>query len=127
MAKKKIELEFEMNTMPGVLYKRFATPDGLATWFADAVVCDGDEIYSFLWGKDVITRAFLLGAKENKFVRFRWEDDDEDDYFEFEILESELSGVITLKVIDFSEEDEYEDVVRLWNFQIESLKRILAA
>jgi hypothetical protein len=30
-------------------------------------------------------------------------------------------------VIDFSEEEEYDDVVRLWNFQIDNLKRLLAA
>ena len=126
MAKKKIELEFEMNTMPRVLYKRIATPDGLATWFADAAASDDGVVFSFLWQKE-ITRAIVLESVENQYIRFRWEDDDEDDYFEFSIQQNEMSRVLTLKIVDFSEEEEYDDVVRLWTFQIEGLKRILAA
>ena len=126
MAKKKIELEFEMNTMPRVLYKRVAAPDGLATWFADAVASEDGVTFSFLWQKE-ITRAVVLESVENQYIRFRWEDDDEDDYFEFSIQQNEMSRLLTLKVVDFSEEEEYDDVVRLWNFQIEGLKRILAA
>ncbi len=127
MAKRKIELEFEMKTMPGVVYKRVATPDGLATWFAEGVVSSEDGVvYSFIWQKEV-TKAIVLDSNENEFIRFRWEDDEDDEYFEFRILRNELAGNITLKVVDFSEEEEYDDVVRLWTFQVDGLKRILAA
>lgn len=126
MAKKQIELEFEMNTMPGVLYKRIATPDGLATWFADDAASEDGVVFAFMWHNE-ITRAIVLESSENQYIRFRWEDDDEEDYFEFRILHNELDQNLTLKVIDFSEEEECDDVVRLWNFQIEGLKRILAA
>lgn len=126
MSKRKIELEFEMNTMPGVLYKRVATPSGLETWFSEAAASEDGVVFSFLWQKE-ITRAIVLESSENEYIRFRWEDDDEEDYFEFRIVKNELSRNLTLKVIDFSEEEEYDDVVRLWTFQIEGLKRILAA
>ena len=126
MSKQKIDLEFEMNTMPGVLYKYVATPDGLAKWFADDAASEDGTVYSFLWHKE-ISRAVVLDSAENVFIRFRWEEDEEDDYFEFRIERQELTGTYVLHVIDFSEEEEYDDVVRLWNFQIDNLKRLLAA
>ncbi len=126
MSRKKIELEYEMNTMPRVLYKRLATPEGLAAWFAEDVASDDGKIFSFLWHKEV-SRAIVVESLENEYIRFQWEDDDEEDYFEFRIVQSDLSGNSSLRVTDFSDEEEYDDVVRLWNFQIEGLKRILAA
>lgn len=126
MSRKKIELEYEMNTMPRVLFKRLATPEGLAEWFAEDVASDDGKVFSFLWHKDV-SRAIVIDALENEYIRFQWEDDDDDDYFEFLIVSSDMSGKSALRVIDFSDEEEYDDVVRLWNFQIEGLKRILAA
>lgn len=126
MSRKKVEIEYEMNTLPSVLYKRLATPEGLSEWFAEDVVSEDGIVFSFSWHKD-ISRAILIEKNQNEYVRFRWEDDDEEDYFEFRIEKSALSGKYSLKVTDFSEEEEYDDVVRLWNFQIESLKRILAA
>lgn len=126
MAKRKIELEYEMNTMPSVLYKRLATPEGLATWFAEDAASTDGKVFSFLWHKEV-SKAIVLDSIDNEFIRFQWEDDDEDDYFEFRIAKQELTENYVLYVVDFAEEEEAEDVIRLWNFQIEGLKRILAA
>lgn len=126
MAKQKINLEYEMNTMPGILYKRVATPEGLASWFAEDAASEDDIVFSFLWHKDV-SRAIVIDSIPNEMIRFRWEDEDTDDYFEFRIVQPEMSRSIILCVTDFSEEEELEDVIQLWNFQIANLKRILAA
>ncbi len=126
MPRQRIELEYEMNTMPSILYKKVATPEGLATWFADDAASEDGTVYSFLWSKEV-THAFVIESQENQYIRFRWEDDEEDDYFEFRIVKSDFSGKCSLFVIDFSDDEEYDDVVRLWNFQIEGLKRVLSA
>lgn len=126
MSKKKIELEYIMNTPAGVLYKRLSTPEGLALWFAEDVASEDGKTFAFLWHKEV-SRAILVDSQLNEFVRFRWEDDEEDEYFEFRIEKAELTKTIVLRVIDFSEEEEYDEVVHLWNFQIEGLKKILAA
>lgn len=125
MSKKKIELEYIMNTPVSVLYKRLSTPEGLALWFAEDVASEDGKIFAFLWHKEV-SRAILVDSQLNEFVRFRWEDDEEE-YFEFRIDKAELTKTIVLRVVDFSEEEEYDEVVQLWNFQIEGLKKILAA
>ncbi len=115
-----------MNTPASVLYKRLSTPEGLALWFAEDVASEDGKTFAFLWHKEV-SRALLVDSQVNEFVRFRWEDDEDDEYFEFRVEKAELTKTIVLRVIDFSEEEEFDEVVQLWNFQIEGLKKILAA
>jgi uncharacterized protein YndB with AHSA1/START domain len=121
----KYELEYTLNCSPKVLFSRLSTPEGLAEWFADDVVVEGD-LFIFHWGKSE-SRARLAAMKESRFVRFEWlgDSDEESNYFEFRINIEELSGSLALIVTDFSEPEEKDDAVNLWDAQIEDLKRVL--
>ena len=121
----KYELEYTLNCSPKVLFSRLSTPEGLAEWFADNVTVDGD-IFAFTWSKTEY-KARLTALKENKFVRFEWMDDsdEESNYFEFRINIEELSNSLALFIIDFSEPEEKDDSVNLWDAQVEDLKRVL--
>ena len=121
----KYELEYTLNCSPKVLFSRLSTPEGLAEWFADNVSVESD-IFTFFWKRSE-SQARLIALKENKFVRFEWVDnsDEESNYFEFRINIEELSGSLALIVTDFAEKSEKEDAVSLWNAQIEDLKRVL--
>jgi uncharacterized protein YndB with AHSA1/START domain len=121
----KYELEYTLNCSPKVLFSRLSTPEGLCEWFADDVSVEGD-IFTFLWSKSE-TKARLIALKENKFVRFEWSDDtnEESNYFEFRINIEELSGSLALIITDFSEPEDKEDAVSLWDAQITDLKRVL--
>jgi uncharacterized protein YndB with AHSA1/START domain len=121
----KYELEYTLNCSPKVLFSRLSTPEGLAEWFADNVNVEGD-IFTFYWKKSE-SQARLIALKENKFVRFEWLDnsDEESNYFEFRINIEELSGSLALIIADFAEKGEKEDAVSLWNAQIEDLRRVL--
>jgi uncharacterized protein YndB with AHSA1/START domain len=121
----KYELEYTLNCSPKVLFSRLSTPEGLTEWFADDVTVDGD-IFAFLWSKSE-SKARLAALKENKFVRFEWieDNDEESNYFEFRINIEELSGSLALIITDFSEPDEKEDSISLWDAQIDDLKRAL--
>jgi uncharacterized protein YndB with AHSA1/START domain len=121
----KYELEYTLNCSPKVLFSRLSTPEGLAEWFADDVDVDGD-IFTFHWGK-IESKARLAALKENKFVRFEWfeDSDEESNYFEFRINIEEMSGSLALIITDFSESEEKEDAVNLWDAQIEDMKRVL--
>jgi uncharacterized protein YndB with AHSA1/START domain len=121
----KYELEYTLNCSPKVLFSRLSTPEGLCEWFADDVSIEGD-IFTFSWSK-VESSARLVALKENKLVRFEWLDisDEESNYFEFRINIEELSGSLALIITDFSEPDEKEDAVSLWDTQITDLKRAL--
>jgi len=122
--KQKYELEYSMNTSMEILYTRLSTPGGLSEWFADDVNLDGN-IYTFFWSKTP-EQAEVLQKKENKLIRFRWLDDnDSKSYFEFKIMEHELTGDVSLMITDFCLEDEKEDSIVLWDKQIADLKRVI--
>ena len=122
--KNKIEFEYTINSSPKILYNMLSTPGGLSEWFADDVNLKGDQ-YSFIWnGTEEI--AELQGKKENKYVRFKWiEDEDDKAYFEFRINIDELTGDVALVITDFIDEGEEEETQELWESQITELKHVL--
>lgn len=121
----KIEIEFTMNTSPSLLFSRLSTPSGLSEWFADDVSIQGN-IYTFTWNR-MEQKAELVSMKENKMVRFRWLDKGNTDeaYFEFRILQHELTGDLALHVTEALADDDTDDAISLWNYQIGELKRNL--
>ena len=120
--KVQIDLEFIINSTPGVLFNRLSTPSGLSEWFADDVDLHDESVYTFKW-KGEQQEAIVLERKENKLIRFRWlDDDDEEAYFGFRIVTDELTGSTALVVTDFCDADERRYSIELWNKQIELLK-----
>jgi uncharacterized protein YndB with AHSA1/START domain len=121
----KFELEYTLNCSPKVLFSRLSTAEGLGEWFADKVKVDGD-IFTFFWNNSE-SKARLSALKDNKLVRFEWigMENEESNYFEFRINIEELTGDLALIISDFSESDEKEDSVFLWDSQINDLKRML--
>ena len=122
--KKKIQLEYIINCSPKVLFNRLSTPSGLAEWFADDVRMDG-KVFTFIW-KGSEEAAELSLYKENKLVRFTWKED-EHTYFEFRILQDELTGDVALLVTDFGEDIEKEEIITLWNNHISLLRHVLGS
>ncbi|MBN1597358.1 MAG: SRPBCC domain-containing protein [Bacteroidales bacterium] len=123
--KKKIVLEYPLNSSPKVLYPRLSTPGGLAEWFADDVNLKGN-IYFFIW-EGTEQRAELVHRKENKYIRFKWIDDPEEPVFEFRINVDELTGDVALVISDTIDEDDEDDAVSLWDSQISELKHVLGS
>jgi hypothetical protein len=119
--KKKIELEFPMNTSPRVLFPRLSTPGGLVEWFADNVIIKGST-YVFIWD-GVEQSAKQSYIRENLIVRYEWVE--EDDYFEFKLKTDELTGELALIVTDFVEDDEEKETSDLWEAQVSSLKKCI--
>ncbi|MCT4636274.1 MAG: START-like domain-containing protein [Bacteroidales bacterium] len=120
--KKKIELEYTFRCSRKILFSRLSTDYGLAEWFADDVVAD-KNIFSFVW-EDFEQRATLLEKKDNDYIRFQWEDDD-DDFFEFRIVSDEVTNEQALLITDFVDDYEEDDSVELWNAQISELRHSL--
>ncbi len=122
--KSQYELEYTLNSSPKVLFSRLSTAEGLAEWFADDVIIEGEN-FVFVWD-NTEQRASMVQMRENKQVRFKWADeDDEDRYFEFKLNVDELTGDVALLITDFAEENEKEDAIYLWDTQITELKRAL--
>lgn len=126
MAKEKFQLEFVINASPSLLYNYLSNPSGLSEWFADNVNSRGEK-YTFIWDEDEES-AFLMKSKQDTYVRFQWEDDEDTKYFfELNIVEDDLTGDVSLMITDFAESDEIEQAQLLWESQIEDLKKILGS
>ena len=123
----KYELEYTFNTSPNILFSRLSTPEGLSEWFADNVNLRRDR-YTFIW-EGTEQEASIVQKKNNKFIRFHWEGEEEDVneeyYFEFRIHTDELTGDVALMIIDFADEDEKDDAIDLWDSQISELKHAI--
>lgn len=123
---KKFEKEYIINVSPSVLYPRLTTPSGLSDWFADDVNIK-NGVYTFYWDGSEQS-AKMLSKKLNQYIRFKWEDiDDEEAYFELRLTADELTGEVALLVEDFADEDEVEDSIELWDTQIDKLRHMLGA
>tara|TARA_B110000438_G_scaffold303004_1_gene362677 strand:- start:782 stop:1174 length:393 start_codon:yes stop_codon:yes gene_type:complete len=126
--KVKFELEFLIQASPQMLYQYISSASGLSEWFAENVNSRG-IIFSFFWDGSE-EKAELLSSKSNKFVKFRWLDDSEDQdkcFFEIKIVVDEITKDVSLMVSDFSYEDEVEETKMLWESQISDLKQVLGS
>lgn len=120
--KVKYELEFPVKASPHMLFPFLSTPSGLSEWFCDDVNSRGEK-FTFMWDSDERV-AFMLAKKKDMFIRFRWEEDEEEGnsyYFEFKIEVDELTNDAALMITDFSDEDEVEEDKLLWESQVHEL------
>jgi uncharacterized protein YndB with AHSA1/START domain len=106
--RKRIDLEYAASSSRNILFKRLATPDGLAEWFADDVNIEGD-LYIFSWEGE-IQKARVIELVKNEKIRFQWEEDEgEEYYFEFSLRTDPMTNEMALWIVDYVEEDEEQD------------------
>ena len=112
-------LEYPVRCSPGILYDFLSTPAGLQEWFADKVD-ERDDVFSFSWN-GTVEKAELLESEEDKFIKFRWDHQTKDEYFEFRIEKSEVTNQTILIVKDFAEKKDIKDQSQLWEYQVKDL------
>src|ERR1044072_810360 len=120
--KKKVmySLEFPVRCSPAILYEFLSTPVGLQEWFADKVD-QRDSRFYFSWNGSTET-AEMLEHVENEFIRYRWEYNTPDEFFEFGIEQSPITNETILKITDFADKGEIKDQEQLWHTQVRDLK-----
>jgi uncharacterized protein YndB with AHSA1/START domain len=122
MKKTKFNIEYQLRSASiNILWNSISKPLGLAEWFADGVTVNNNE-FTFSWdGNEQM--AFLIHTKTNSCVRFQWEEDyNTESYFELKIASMEVTGNLALVITDFAEPDEKDDLIMLWDKQIETLR-----
>ncbi|MCE3294719.1 MAG: hypothetical protein K0R65_433 [Crocinitomicaceae bacterium] len=126
--KRKIELEYLLKTSVKVFENLIFTPSGLAEWFADDVNVK-DDIYNFQWdGSNESAR--LTNKKLGSFIRWQWIHDEEeglDTYFEIQYSVDPLTKALVLSIVDFADEEDYDEIKMLWESAVQELKRVLGA
>lgn len=120
MAKKQLyTLEYPVRCSPAILYEFLSTPSGMQEWFADKVD-ERDSVFSFTWN-GAIEKADIVEKEQDKFIRYHWQNSPKDEYFEFKIEKTEITGQTILIIKDFAEKAEIKDQSRLWEYQIKEL------
>ena len=123
----KYQLEYPFHSSVKILYSRLSTLSGLSEWFADDVNVDRQGVYTFTW-EGSAQHATLLSKKKDDHIRFKWEDSEDDQYFEFKIQIDDLTNDVSLIVTDFADdEDDKEDASQMWDVQIDNLKKIIGS
>ncbi|MDO1514593.1 START-like domain-containing protein [Maribacter confluentis] len=121
----KFEIEFVIQSSPQMLYQYLATPSGLSEWFADNVNSRG-ETFTFIWD-GAEEEAKLLKRKTDEFVRFAWDEAEDNSYFEMKIIVDEITKDVSLFITDFADEDEVDESKMLWTNQVSDLKQVLGS
>ena len=121
----KYELEFPIHASPNMLYQYISSASNLSEWFADNVNSRG-KVFSFFWDGSE-EKAELISFKNNKYVRFKWLENEDDSFFEINIVVDELTKDVSLVIYDFADEDEVEEGKMLWESQISDLKQVIGS
>ncbi len=130
MEKHKFTTEFEVRSSPKVLFPYISTASGLEQWFAEKVTVMPDNRFDFQWdGESHLARQ--TAHRLNKAVRFEFEDHEEtaDDinYVEMKLEVSELTQSTYLRIVDYSETMDQEELSSLWGGLMDSLKEIVGS
>lgn len=124
MDRVKFELEFIFRASPAMLYQFFTQPANLTRWFCDEVDIENDT-YTYYWEGSGET-AELIDDIEEERLRFVWEEaDDPDEYFEYRMFKSPVTGETILEITDYCDDDEVQESKELWDSQIEKLRRAI--
>lgn len=119
-------MEFEIKSSPNILYNYISTPSGLSEWFSDDVNVKSNNLTFFWEGEE--RSAEIMKKVNGKNIRLRWDDsEDEEEYFEMEIKQDEITGDVALVITDFIYEDDEEEVSMLWENQINQLRNAIGA
>ncbi len=118
--------EFELRASPKMLFPYLSSPAGLAQWFADDVTIDDQKVFNFVWD-DTPHYAKITALRANKYVKFEFIPPNarvltDTAFLEFRLDQNELTQSSFLKVTDFSDLENEEDLRELWSQLVGSLR-----
>jgi len=114
------KLEFIFRASPTILHQFLTTPSCLVRWFCDEVDIEKGT-FNYSWDGEVET-AKLVEEIEGEYLKFQWEDAEDDEYLEFIITKSPVTGDTLLNLIEFCDEDEIDDQTLYWEDQMKQLR-----
>lgn len=121
MERVKFTMEFLFRASPTILYQFLTTPACLIRWFCDDVDIEG-ETYTFIWNGSVEVAELVIDIEE-ELLKFQWVDaPSEEEYLEFKIYKSPITGETILELTDFCDKDDLEDQKQYWESQLEKLR-----
>ena len=126
MAKNKFQTEFEINASKKMLYPYIYSASGLAQWLADDVNINEDKVYNFIWEEED-HKYRMVSHRTNSFVKFESIDNEDDDpnYFELRLEMNELTQSVFIRIVDYTDNTDDEELEDLWESIVFNLKEIV--
>ncbi|WP_026235804.1 START-like domain-containing protein [Echinicola pacifica] len=129
MVKNKFVSDYQINASKKIIFPYLSTASGLGEWFADNVTIDHNKTFHIDYdGTDHYAR--IVSIRTNHLVKFEFfdpeiENEDDNSYVEFKLEENELTQTIFLKIIDYSDGYEEDELEKIWEGLIANLKEII--
>lgn len=129
MARKKVNIEYPLATKSAsIAWGLIGTSSGLQKWLANYVTETNEYEWLFQWGEAWTERDVKVShiVEKEKFhlIKLRWDDSEEDEYWEMRIEPSSLTGKLNLLITDFSDDDDVDYIHDLWDKNLTRLHRI---
>lgn len=127
-SKKLFTADYEIHASVKMLYPYIHTAGGLSEWFADDVRINNiNKTFKFYWDHEERI-AKLVAFRTNHFARFEFlpddaADDSDPSYLELRLESNDLTQSVYLRVMDYSEFDDLQELQDLWDSLIENLKK----
>jgi hypothetical protein len=127
--KKLFTSDFEVHASVKMLYPYIQTAGGLAEWFADDVTINPEKVFTFTWDNE-IHKATMSGHRTNHFCKFEFvpesaEDKKDPSWFELRLEINELTQTTFIKVFDYNDIEDHDELQELWEGLIERLKKVV--
>ena len=127
MGKQKIDIEYPLAIKsPALIWEQISSAHGLERWFADHVN-EQDGVFTFTWGEpwteQDVREAHVLESATNDHIRLKWDEEDDDTYFEMRIAKSDLTHQLNLLITDFADDDDVDGLKVLWESMLDRLHR----
>jgi uncharacterized protein YndB with AHSA1/START domain len=129
MVKNKFVADYQINASKKIVFHYLSTASGLEEWFADNVRINEDKNYIFNFDNDD-HYARLASLRTNAHVKFDFFDPENPDdinhsFIEFKLEENELTQSLFLKVIDYSNDYDEDELIAIWDGLVNKLKEII--
>ncbi|MDQ1089057.1 MULTISPECIES: START-like domain-containing protein [unclassified Siphonobacter] len=127
MTKYKFVTEYELRASPKMLFSYISTASGLQQWFANKVNVGSNQSMIFEWDGENHP-AKITSIRQNKSIKYDFlpePGETEGNYMEFRLEQSDLTNSTFLKITDYSDNNDEEDLQALWDGLIDSLREVV--
>jgi uncharacterized protein YndB with AHSA1/START domain len=127
MSKNKFVIEYELKASAKMLFPYLSTASGLQQWFAAKVNYKPDQSFDFYWDGENHP-AKLHSSRLNKSIRFDFLTSDiekDQSYLEFKLDVGELSQSTFLKITDYTDNQDNDELESVWEGLINGLREIV--
>ncbi|MFC3881241.1 START-like domain-containing protein [Algoriphagus namhaensis] len=129
MVKTKFVTDYQINASKKMLFSYLSTASGLEDWFADEVRIDEDKNFIFFFDNEE-HHAKVASIRLNSHVKYDFFDPDNPNaedhaYIEFKLEENELTQTMFLKIIDYTEDFDEEEMHAIWDGLVGKLKETI--